>query len=352
MNLAQDRKCPHCGGAPAPEAKAAPPARDARLDLAPLELSQEAAAQIRRRRRLPLLTKVLLAWSILMALIFGAIHWSKQGRESRASTERSQAALRQPAEPPSEGERFIQEVLPQCRETLAAYLNTTSIAQRLPLVLPHPQLEDHMERYYADNERLDADSDSLTLNATSLIQLPEGQSILTQWETPEGATFDAVFRKANHKWALDWHHFVRYSDLSWPQFVAGAGDDVAEFRLHARRRLASDGDPHNGIGVVLSAPLRRHMEEVGFSQSMPGLSMADDGARLLDQAFNLLQEGTPILGGTIRDLNPQGMIRVRVRVQRIGADGGYQFRIIDVPACHWYGSEATGLEQTESTDQD
>jgi hypothetical protein len=178
-----------------------------------------------------------------------------------------------------------------------------------------------------------------------LVELPEGKTILTQWETPDGASFDAAFRQIDDRWRLDWHHFVRYSELSWPMFLAGSGDDdVAEFRLYARRRLASEDDPANGIGVVLSAPMRRQMDVVGYSQSMMGLALSGEDGQLLDKAFKREVAGFPALGAEFPDINPEAMIRVRVKVQRLSGEGGNHYRITDVVACHWYESTATGVE--------
>jgi len=310
-----------------------------------LAISQDQVLRNRRNGRTRTIYKVLLVWLLLMAAIFGLAHWRKQHAEALAGKKSVQAAVAKEQEQIDANDQFVAGVLPLCRETLAAFLATDNNAQRLPLVLPHPEIAEHMERYYAANELIRADPQTMILAASTLVELPEGKCVLTQWETPEGALFDAAFRQLGDRWALDWHHFVRYSELSWAMFLAGSGDeDIAEFRLLARRRLASEEDPRNGIGVVLSAPMRRHMEQEGFSQAMAGLSLNDRDGKLLQAAFQNEVAGFPLFGAKFRDINPEGMIRVRVRVQRMGEDGGNHYRIAEVVACHWYDSAATGIK--------
>ena len=99
----------------------------------------------------------------------------------------------------------------------------------------------------------------------TVVLLPEGKAVLTQWEDAEGSTFDAAFRQQDEAWVLDWDHFVHYRDHSWHQFLAGSGESVGEFRLLARKRLAISGDPGHGIGVVLSAPKPLGLDRHGFN---------------------------------------------------------------------------------------
>ena len=331
-----------CGVDPASSSSSTPLAQDAIIDHEPIKI-KSASVPGRRRRRMRPLYKVLWIWLGLLLAVFSVAQWVKHGRSSQVVAA-GQAGNAESISKLDESQLWLEDVLPQCRETLATFLSSVNTAQRLPLVLPHPQIAQRMERHYADNELAQADPETLVLKASTRLALPEGDGVLTQWQTPEGAVFDAAFRKADQRWVLDWNHFVRYSDLSWPLFVAGSGKDIAEFRLLARPRLASVDDPRNGIGVVLSAPMSNQMREAGFSQSMLGLSTLEKGGLMLEQAFDQQAAGIALFGATFRDINPEGMIRVCVRIQRTGENGGFQFRIQEVLACHWYDSQASGLD--------
>lgn len=343
VDFSEDRECPHCGANPSPTTDTAPPVKDAKTGVQILNVASKPLIDGRRGRRLRTAHKVLFAWLVLMAATLGVVHMIKKGGDKQpAAVERIRSDREVRAD---SAQQALNQVLPQCRELLVRFLNARSVEQRLPLVLPHPQIRERMERHYEQNEPLDVQIDSLNFKAGTVVQLPEGECILTQWDTSLGASFDAAFRQVEGEWRLDWNHFVRYSELSWAVFIAGSGEQsAAEFRLHARLRMGVEGDPPNGIGVVLSSPMRRQMDQVGLGQSMMGLSLNSPDGQLLEQAFKLEAQDVAILGSNLRDANPEAMIRVRVKVQRIGGQDGASYRILKVLACHWYDSAATGME--------
>ena len=344
-NFSDDRNCPLCGESPTPLKYVAPPVQDANTDQTPLVLEQQQQGRPRGGSRLRMGYKVVLAWLVLMGVVFAVAHWMRDSGRVADSGDGAPHSTDDSGGLSGSDREFADAALPVCTGVLEAYFEASDIESRLPLVLPHSAIRSRMEEYYADSKPLSIQAESLTLKARTLVDLPEGRTLLTQWESSDGASFDAAFRQSAGEWRLDWHHFVRYSDLSWPLFLAGQGvNDVAEFRLHARQRLAREDDPANGIGVVLSAPLRRQIKVEGFSQSMRGLSLDEDDGKLLEKAFALEADKEPIFGAGMRDLNPEAMIRVRVRVQRIGEEGGNTYRIVKVLACHWYESAATGVE--------
>ena len=345
VDFSADRLCPVCGGKPAPSPEPAPLATDVAGEAA-IPFEQAQFVPERRQSRIAAKWKVLFVWLVLMGAVFLIARMvSSDNQPQEVIGSQGQSANQEKTVLKGRDQDLLEQVLPACRQTLGRFLSAQGVDEQRSLVLPRPDLAARMERHYSDNSLLEADPDTMTLIAGTFLDLPEGRTVLTQWETEEGASFDAAFRQVGEEWRLDWEHFARYSDLSWALFLAGSGEeDEAEFRLHARRRMASEGDPRNGIGVVLSAPLRRHMEEVGYSQSMQGLSLNGADGTLLQLAFARAESGIPLFGAGCLDVNPEGKIRVRVRVKRMSEDGGLKCSITKVMACHWYDSKATGME--------
>ena len=99
--------------------------------------------------------------------------------------------------------------------------------------------------------------------------------------------------------------------------------------------------------MVLYAPRFGPSGETGF-QSPEFLFKRDtrDG-RLLDAAFKLDREGARVFGVNIPNINPEGLIRVRVKVRSVEIEGERRFEIEEVIACHWYSVDVPGVEIPE-----
>ena len=304
----------------------------------------------RRHRRLGLASKLVIGWVLLLVLILALSHWLMRGPVSPVDSEVPESAEMPSASAVGSagkgpiGEGVDEGDLDQCHELLERFLVAESSADRLPLVLPTEALAEKMERFYADNEALRVEVKTLELTASTLLDLPEGMTLLTRWESGDAATFDAAFRRAGGQWRLDWEHFVRYSEMSWARFHSGSGPDRAVFRLLARQRSASSEDPDNSIGVVLSGPVRRQLQMAGYSASVVGIPLSEADGQLLQKAFEMAEAGEPPFGARYRNLNPEGMIRVRVEVGREKEDGITRCRILRVLACHWLSSTASLVE--------
>jgi len=356
VDLSGDRRCPHCGHHPAPDLESVSQGRSSPSpQLERVTLPQPAMARRHRERRSGVIWKVLLAWLILIGLIYlaGKMFW--QGDQVGSSDRpRQKSPADQRFLPNDEDRELLELALPDCKRILVAFLSLEGVAARLPLVLSHPDIAERMKNYYMSNPSLETNPEGIKLKDKTIFHLADGQAvILTLWETAGGALFDAAFRMDAGSWVLDWEHFVRYSDLTWSQFLAGSGDDdTAEFRLLARKRNLSDDDPPDGIGVVLYAPMRRYLMEPGYRAQMMGLTVSEPPGSLLKAAFEMVQRNESVFGAGFLDINPRDMIRVRVKVQRVSGDGGFKYRIVEMLACHWYSTDETGVvfEQEAGTD--
>ena len=175
----------------------------------------------------------------------------------------------------------------------------------------------------------------------------EGQAIETQWHSSDSRSLDAVFIEDNGEWHLDWDHFARHSDYPWSLFLAGSGENHGEFRLLARERLAKERKNAESISIVFYAPRFGYSNEAGSQSPEFLIPRNTPNGRLLDAAFKLEREGKRPFGVKLHSINPEGLIRVRVKVRRVEDDEGRHFELDEVAACHWYANDAKGVEITE-----
>ena len=170
--------------------------------------------------------------------------------------------------------------------------------------------------------------------------------IETRWNDGKGQEFDAIFRRSGTVWKLDWEHFSRYGDYSWPLFLAGEGPEEVEFRLLARKVNARDKAATAGSRVrftLLSPVFGKPGETVMESPEFVVNRYSDEGL-LLNAAFDLKQSGKMIFGGTLPQMEPENLVRVRVRIKRGEFAGLRSFELEKVIACHWIGIDEPGFD--------
>jgi hypothetical protein len=232
----------------------------------------------------------------------------------------------------------------KCGEALGGFLSAGAPEQRNQFVLAPIATASRMARFYSLNPMANIDPAALRLEKSVVVNLPGEKAIETRWITPDGRNFDAAFREEHGEWRLDWDHFARYSDYPWSLFLAGSGVPEGEFRLLARERLAEERKDLDTISIVLYAPRFGHPRETGFQSPEFLVSRNKPEGKLLDAAFKLARSGKQVYGSKLPDQNPEGMIRVRVKVKRTEVDGERRFEITAVKACHWYSIDDPGVE--------
>ena len=177
-----------------------------------------------------------------------------------------------------------------------------------------------------------------------VIHTPRGPVIETGWESIQGTKLDAVFFKDKETWKIDWRELLRYSEQSWPLFLAESGVKEGEFRLLARERLAGEQGAHNGMALVFYSPSLGHMSEPGSpSPEFPVERTSADG-RLLEAAFAGKKQGHGPFGSHLISSDPDDLIRVRVLVRRSLEDGHQKFTLVKVIACHWFSLDEPGYD--------
>jgi hypothetical protein len=205
-----------------------------------------------------------------------------------------------------------------------------------------------MARFYDLNPQVTLVPQSLSPAHSAILNLPTGRAIETNWKSADGRVVDAVFVEQDEEWRLDWEHFVRFSTYPWSLFLAGSDEPEGEFRLLARLRLADERSDADDLSIVLYAPVFGAPDQTGFQSPEFLVKRDTPNGRLLDAAFKLEKSGSRVFGVDIPNPNPEGLIRVRVKVRRIEDDQGRRFELLDVIACHWYSVDVPGVEIPEA----
>jgi len=298
---------------------------------------------VRKRKDRHLMIKLFLGWSVVLVLIvLGARRlWPSAPPESQSAS-----APRADTAPAMSGEDVLlfQNAGPKCGEALVQFLTAGTPERRNQFVLSPVTTASRMAHFYSLNPIPNIDPATLELSASGLLSLPGGKAFAAHWESEDGKVIDAVFRQENAEWRLDWEHFARYSDFPWPLFLAGTGPDEGEFRLLARERLAEERKGEDTISLVLYAPRFSRPGETGSQSPEFLVSRNHRDGQLLDAAFKLVRSGGRVFGGKLPNLDPEGMIRVRVKVRRSEGELGRVFEITSVIACHWLSLEDPGVE--------
>lgn len=296
----------------------------------------------RKRKNPPVMIKLMLGWTLVLAIIvFGARKLWHAEPQKRGEVV---ASANQAHVPNAEEQELMQTAGPLCGRIFQSFLNAGTPEARNQFVLSPVTTASRMARFYSMNPLVNIKPETLGLSATGLVRLPGGVAFEARWEAKDGRIFDAVFRQESGEWRLDWDHFARFSDYPWALFIAGSGPEEGEFRLLARERLAAERKNEPEISIVLYAPRFGAPAEAGFQSPEFLVSRNTLDGQLLDAAFELARSGRRVFDADMDDINPDGMIRVRVKVRRYEVEMERKFEITGVTACHWYSVDEPGVE--------
>jgi hypothetical protein len=286
--------------------------------------------------------KLCGGWLLLLALIVvGARHlWNQEESTSKPATP---AASKAAPALTNEDVALLNDDLQKCAETISGFLAAGTPEARNQFVLRPVATATRMARFDSLSPLTEIDPGTISLTGRGVLNLPGGKAIETCWNSTDGKKIDAVFREENGEWRLDWDHFARYGDYPWSLFLAGSGPDEGEFRLLARERLADARKKADTISIVLYAPRFARPGETGFQSSEFLVPRNTRDGQLLDAAFKLARGGGQVFDSQLPNTNPEGMIRVRVKVRRLEVDRERKFEISAVLACHWYAVDDPGV---------
>lgn len=341
---AEDRLCTKCGFDPCP-GLLEPPEEPAKLEK-PASPKPETKPKehrgkksIRKDKSSHIMLKLIGGWLLVLALIiFGARHlWHTEEPES------TYTPLADASTVTEEDTVFLSDSIQKCLTTFSGFLRSGSLEGQNQFVLSPISTARRAARFHSLNPTVKIDPKTLTVAGKSVIHLPETKAIVILWESKEGQQYDTMFREEKGEWRLDWDQFARFSDYPWSLFLAGSGPTEAEFRLLARERLAEERKGAETISLMLYAPRIGAPGETGFQSSEFLVSRKSRDGQLLEAAFKLARSGGQVFDSQLPNVNPDGLIRVRVKVRRTEADQERKFEITRVIACHWYSIDDPGV---------
>lgn len=341
------RLCPKCGFAPglglmeAP-AEPLPPQPEPAAEAEPAS-EAKGKRSVKKRKNRHFALKLAAGWLLVLGLIVGIVRLFSDDETAAKRPATSTAATVAEDFTDTDAE-LLNSAGDSCMKAFLGYLAEESPEARNQFVLSPASTVSRMSRFYSMNPMTKIDPNSLALTASAVLHFPQGNAIETQWSSKEGHIYDAIFREENGEWRLDWDHFARYSDYPWSLFLAGSGPAEGEFRLLARERLAEERKNESSISIVLYAPRSGQPRETGFQSPEFLVSRSGKDGQLLDAAFKMARSGKRVFNSKLPDTNPDGMIRVRVKVKRTETNMERGFQITSVTACHWYSIESPGVE--------
>ena len=288
------------------------------------------------------MVKLILLWSVLLAaIIYGARwKWSEQLNENQKPVN----------PPPAQAAVAEQDVIlldkgsPLCNQTFSGFLAAATPEQQAQFVLSPITTAARMARFYDLNPRITIDPQKLALSKHAVLHLPGRRAIETSWNAPDDRQIEAVFMEEDGEWRLDWDHYIRFSEYPWPLFLAGSGPEHAEFRLLARERLADERKNADSISIMFYPPRFGSNSEIGVKSPEFLIKRDSKNGRLLGAAFRMEKAGKRAFDVNLPSATPEELIPVRVKVRRIEENGERRFELKDVLACHWYSSDAPGVE--------
>ncbi len=290
------------------------------------------------------INKLIVVWLLSIALIgiIARVIFTNSQKEEKTKPTISEAPLRENIE-------LLQKAVPKCGETLSKFLTAESMSERAELTFTPEQTMLRMAQFNVLNPPIKIDPKTLTGTGQGVPKLSVGRAIECQWESSEGQIIDSVFIEEADKWRLDWEHFVRYSDYSWPLFLAGDGPEEGEFRLLARKRFVDAGRNISILNIVFYAVAFGTAQEIGTASPEFLINKDTRSGKLLDAAFALEQSGKRPFGLDLKSIDPEGYIRVRVKIRRIVENNTRRFELINVVACHWYSTAESGIEMFDQS---
>ncbi len=349
LGKSEHRVCSKCSANPSlrpqtPAANFTAPAHFSPTLLASPPIAQQTHQQqpLRNRNRSALLLKLGGACLLVLFAILSGAYWLWQND----SVNPPLTASDEPAKNQilADNEAFLNDAIPHCIRTISGFLSAETAELRNSWVLTPLDAATRMTRFYNLNPLPNIGPQTLTLTHRALLPLPATRAIETYWKTRDGHHLDAVFVEENGEWRLDWDHFARFSDTPWPLFLAGSGSEQGEFRLLARQRLVDEGPSTDTLSIVFYAPHFGSNDQLG-PQSPEFLIKRDSpNGRLLSAAFQLESRNQRVFGGQLPRIDPEGLIRVRVKIRRDETDNQRRFELDELLACHWYATTAPGIE--------
>jgi hypothetical protein len=348
----QDRVCSHCGHDPSlgievPRADdpSAPGTLEPTSPGRPVSIHGPERSSRKKPKRSYFIFNLIAGWVLFIVIVIAGIRkiWPDHSDQATFVSKTPQKT-----ELSAEDAALLNEAGRLVKLSFSEFISAGTPEARNQFVLSPITTAARMARFYDLNPQVILTPESISLAHSAILNLPAGRAIETSWKSTDGRVVDAVFVEQDKEWRLDWDHFARFSTYPWSLFLAGSGEPEGEFRLLARERLADQRKDAADLSIVLYAPVFGAPDQTGFQSPEFLINRDTRNGRLLDAAFKLEKSGKRVFEVDIPNPNPEGLIRVRVKVRRIEDDQGRRFELLDVIACHWYSVDVPGVEIPEA----
>lgn len=334
MGELPDRRCTECGAAPSvgiivEEKKAV-------AETVAVPVSSTGKRVVRKGRK-PLIVKLLLAWVLFMAAIVavGIYHTPKEVKKNSAQKMQNDQQ--------EKDEHILNQAIPTMSRSIDGFLTAVTPEEANQFVYDPTGVAGKVQRFYQSNARIPMDAKSMRVFARGLVHTPSGDIVEMRWRMGN-RIYQTFFIKNNQgDWLMDWQDFERYSDYPWSVFLHEGGEAEGEFRLFARERLAEEKKSTPQISLVLYAPKSGHPEALGAVSPEILVDRSSHSGRMLAKAFELEKKGIQIFQSSLLRMDPEGLIRVRLKIRRTGEGDARSFTVEDVMACHWLSIPDPGV---------
>jgi hypothetical protein len=349
-----DRRCTSCGEDPSLglEADQAPAlvktGRDPMLRVKVAEIQKPSGRQQIREERPEkanyFVLKLVIGWVCVMGLLALAaqLFWKEDNRVNgpnyaESVTKDSSA---------DEDMALLSRGYRECSATMAGFISATSQEEKNQFVKDSARTASMMARFYQLNPLSNIDPQTMRNADSGVIHIAEGVSAIeTRWKTTDGMEVDAVFFEEGGEWRLDWPEYVRYSEEPLSFFLGGTGEAEGEFRVFARERFAEQRRGTGSLRLVFHAPVFGHPGEADDGSPEFIIDQDSEDGRLIKAALLERKAGRRILGSRLPSHDPDGMVRLRVKLRRLEGNTGKEFKLDKVIAAHWLSVDQTGVKK-------
>ena len=311
-------RCPSCGRDPV--AVEAPPPAAAR----PSRKTSERVVAKRTAWRF------IFGWVVALVVLGGMIRWFQV-----AGDDKEEATF----EVMTEAERTKREAYGPCLAALKAFFSQVAPEGRAAHVADPATTLGKMVRMSEEQQVMSTEEEPEALRF-DLIETPRGKTIDSSWRIGQRRYDVAFYRDGDGSWKLDWEAMARFSERSWPLFVAGVGADEGEFRVLVRRRAV--GKKRDTLSLVLMGPRPGFPERIGAQSPEVRVDPKSRVGRIVEAALAAKEQGVGAYGSKAAENDPAGAARMRVKVKRTG-EAEKTFHLQDVVACHWLAIDDLGI---------
>jgi hypothetical protein len=239
---------------------------------------------------------------------------------------------------------LLNKSMGRCMQTMHEYLQASLPEHRSQFVMQPIKAVARMTRHQNIENLTTVSPPTPYSSQWNVVEIGEEKAIEVVWVNDDGRRFDAIFRKESDEWLIDWENFARYSDMPFSAFLSGNGDAEAEFRLLARERLAEERKKMPSLSIMFYTPVFGQPAETEMSSSEFLIERNSTEGVLLEAAFSALKNKKRPFNAKLANYDPDGMIRVRVKIRRSGEVDTRTFKIVELKACHWYSSDLPGFD--------